>query len=56
MMVVDKAVQIFGGAGFMWDTEINRHYRNAKVATIGGGTEEVRKLIIAQELLRKSVR
>jgi isovaleryl-CoA dehydrogenase len=53
-MVVDKSVQIFGGAGFMWDTEINRHYRNAKVATIGGGTEEVRKLIIAQELLRKS--
>jgi isovaleryl-CoA dehydrogenase len=35
----------------MWDTEVNRHYRNAKVTTIGGGTAEVRKLIIAQELL-----
>jgi isovaleryl-CoA dehydrogenase len=53
VMVVDKAVQIFGGSGFMWDTEINRHYRNAKVATIGAGTAEVRKMIIAQELLRK---
>ena len=52
-MVVDKAVQIFGGSGFIWDTEVNRHYRNAKVTTIGGGTTEVRKMIIAQELLRK---
>jgi isovaleryl-CoA dehydrogenase len=51
LMIVDRAVQIFGGSGFMWDTEVNRHYRNAKVTTIGGGTAEVRKLIIAQELL-----
>lgn len=53
IMIVDKAVQIFGGSGFMWETEVNRHYRNAKVATIGGGSAEVRKMIIAQELLRK---
>lgn len=52
VMVVDKAVQIFGGNGFIWDSEVNRHYRNAKLMTIGGGTSEVRKLIIAQELLR----
>jgi isovaleryl-CoA dehydrogenase len=37
----------------MWDSEINRHYRNAKLTTIGAGTAEVRKMIIAQELLRK---
>jgi isovaleryl-CoA dehydrogenase len=54
MMVVDKAVQIFGGMGFMWETEVNRHYRNAKVNTIGGGSAEVRKMIIAQELLKKA--
>jgi isovaleryl-CoA dehydrogenase len=54
LMVVDKAVQIFGGSGFMWDSEINRRYRNAKLTTIGGGTAEVRKMIIAQELLRKA--
>jgi isovaleryl-CoA dehydrogenase len=53
LMVVDKAVQIFGGSGFIWDTEVNRHYRAAKITTIGGGTAEVRKIIIAQELLRK---
>ena len=53
LMIVDKAVQIFGGSGFMFDSEINRHYRNAKLTTIGGGTAEVRKMIIAQELLRK---
>jgi len=53
VMVADRAVQIFGGSGFMWDSEINRHYRNAKLTTIGGGTAEVRKMIIAQELLRK---
>ncbi|MDE2368797.1 MAG: acyl-CoA dehydrogenase family protein [Burkholderiales bacterium] len=54
VMVADKAVQIFGGSGFMWDSEINRHYRNAKLTTIGGGTAEVRKTIIAQELLRRT--
>lgn len=50
--VTDKAVQIHGGSGFIWETEVNRHYRNAKLATIGGGTSEIRRLIIAQELLR----
>ncbi|TDF67571.1 acyl-CoA dehydrogenase family protein [Cupriavidus sp. L7L] len=50
--VTDKAVQIHGGTGFIWETEVNRHYRNAKLATIGGGTSEVRRMIIAEELLR----
>ena len=48
----DMAVQIHGGAGFMWETEVNRHYRNAKLSEIGGGTREIRKLIIATELLK----
>jgi isovaleryl-CoA dehydrogenase len=52
LSVVDKAVQIHGGNGFIWETEVNRHYRNAKVATIGGGTNEIRRLIIGEELLR----
>lgn len=50
--VTDKAVQIHGGSGFIWETEVNRHYRNAKIASIGGGTSEVRRLIIAEELFR----
>ncbi|MFN3955815.1 MAG: acyl-CoA dehydrogenase family protein [Pararhodobacter sp.] len=50
--VTDMAVQIHGGSGFVWETEVNRHYRNAKIASIGGGTNEVRRLIIAEELFR----
>lgn len=52
LSVVDKAVQIHGGNGFIWETEVNRHYRNAKIGTIGGGTNEIRRMIIAEELLR----
>ena len=51
LRVVDSAVQIHGGNGFIWETEVNRHYRNAKIGTIGGGTNEIRRLIIAEELL-----
>lgn len=50
--VTDRAVQIHGGSGFVWETEVNRHYRNAKIASIGGGTSEVRRLIVAEELFR----
>jgi isovaleryl-CoA dehydrogenase len=49
--VTDKAVQIHGGSGFVWETEVNRHYRNARLATIGGGTSEIRRMVIARELL-----
>ena len=41
------------GSGFVWETEVNRHYRNARIASLGGGTTEVRKLIIAEELFRE---
>lgn len=51
--VTDMAVQIHGGSGFIWETEVNRHYRNARIASLGGGTTEVRKLIIAEELFRE---
>ncbi|RJF89585.1 isovaleryl-CoA dehydrogenase [Oleomonas cavernae] len=50
--VVSDAVQIFGGAGYMRETEINRLYRASKLLEIGAGTSEIRKLIIAGELLR----
>ena len=50
--VLDHAVQIHGGAGYIWDTEINRLYRTIKLLEIGAGTTEVRKLIIARELLK----
>jgi isovaleryl-CoA dehydrogenase len=50
--VLDKAVQIHGGAGYIWESEINRLFRSTKLLEIGAGTTEVRKLIIAGELLK----
>ena len=49
---VTSANHIHGGSGYMQDTEINRLYRANKLLEIGAGTSEVRKIIIAQELLR----
>ena len=50
--VTDHAVQIFGGAGYMRDTEVNRLYRTSKVMEIAAGTQEIRQIIIAKELLK----
>jgi isovaleryl-CoA dehydrogenase len=50
--VLDKAVQVHGGSGYIWESEINRLYRSIKLMEIGAGTTEVRKMIIAGELLR----
>jgi isovaleryl-CoA dehydrogenase len=50
--ILDKAVQIHGGSGFMWEMEVNRLYRACKLLEIGAGTTEVRKIIIAGELLK----
>ncbi len=50
--IVDEAVQIHGGMGYMRETEINRLYRCTKVLEIAAGTQEVRKLIIAGEMLK----
>jgi isovaleryl-CoA dehydrogenase len=49
--VLNEALQIFGGYGYMWESEINRLYRSIKLLEIGAGTTEVRKLIISRELL-----
>jgi isovaleryl-CoA dehydrogenase len=51
--VLNEAVQIHGGSGYIWETEINRLYRANKLAEIGAGTTEVRKLIISDELLNE---
>jgi isovaleryl-CoA dehydrogenase len=49
--VLSEAVQIHGGSGYIWETEINRLFRATKLLEIGAGTTEVRKLIISGELL-----
>ncbi len=45
-----EATQIFGGAGFLDDTLVARHYRDAKVLEIGEGTSEIQRLVIARGL------
>jgi isovaleryl-CoA dehydrogenase len=50
--VLDKAIQIHGGSGYIWESEINRLFRSTKLLEIGAGTTEVRKMIIAGELLK----
>jgi isovaleryl-CoA dehydrogenase len=52
--VLSEAVQIHGGNGYIWESEINRLFRATKLLEIGAGTTEVRKLIISGELLGKS--
>lgn len=51
MRCVDRAVQIHGGSGYIWEMEVNRLYRAGKLLQIGAGTNEVRRIIIARDLL-----
>ena len=45
-----EAVQIFGGAGYMRGSKVERIYRETKVLAIGGGTEEIMKDLAARQL------
>lgn len=54
--VLDLAVQIQGGNGYIWVSEINRLFRSTKLLEIGAGTTEVRKMIISGELLKGMTR
>jgi alkylation response protein AidB-like acyl-CoA dehydrogenase len=51
--VANDAVQIFGGYGYTKDFPVEKHYRDAKLCTIGEGTSEIQKLVIAREVLHK---
>ena len=48
--VVNEAVQLHGGAGYMRGTEVERHYRDARILGIGGGATEVMNDLIAKAL------
>lgn len=48
----NEAVQMHGGNGFIKDFPVEKFYRDAKLLTIGEGTTEVQKMIIAKHLLR----
>jgi len=48
----NDAVQIFGGYGYTKDFPVEKFYRDAKLCTIGEGTSEIQKIVIAREVLK----
>ena len=52
--VCDRAVQIHGGYGYVKDYPVERAYRDAKLTTIGEGTSEIQRLVIARQLIGRA--
>ncbi len=52
--VADMAVQTFGGYGFIKEYPVEKYYRDAKIGTIGEGTSDIQRLVIARELIRRA--
>ena len=50
--ICDEAVQLFGGYGFIKDYPVEKFYRDVKLCTIGEGTSEIQRMVIAREILR----
>lgn len=51
--VANEAVQVFGGYGFVKDYPAEKYYRDVKLCTIGEGTSEIQRLVIARQILGK---
>ncbi|HEY4607261.1 MAG TPA: acyl-CoA dehydrogenase family protein, partial [Acidimicrobiia bacterium] len=54
--VADRAVQIFGGRGFMRENVAERFFRELRVDRIWEGTSEIQRIIIADQLRKRGVR
>lgn len=52
--VANEAVQIYGGYGFIKEYPVEKFYRDAKLGTIGEGTSEILRLVIARDLLQQT--
>ncbi|MCS6928074.1 MAG: acyl-CoA dehydrogenase family protein [Saprospiraceae bacterium] len=53
VQISTDAIQIHGGYGYTKDFPVEKYYRDSKLCTIGEGTSEIQKLVIARELLRE---
>lgn len=52
---VNDAVQIHGGYGYTTEYAVNRFYRDAKLYEIGAGTSEIRRIVIADEIIKRGL-
>jgi alkylation response protein AidB-like acyl-CoA dehydrogenase len=50
--VANEAIQILGGYGYIKDFPVEKFYRDAKLCTIGEGTSEIQKVVIARHLMQ----
>uniref|UniRef100_E6QL73 Acyl-CoA dehydrogenase n=1 Tax=mine drainage metagenome TaxID=410659 RepID=E6QL73_9ZZZZ len=50
--ICNDAVQLFGGYGFIKDYPVEKFYRDVKLCTIGEGTSEIQRMVIAREILK----
>ena len=55
VQVATDAVQVFGGYGYTKEFPVEKHYRDAKLCTIGEGTSEIQKLVISRGLIDKGL-
>ena len=52
MRATNEAVQIHGVYGFIKDYPVEKFYRDVKLCTIGEGTSEIQRMVIARQLLK----
>jgi alkylation response protein AidB-like acyl-CoA dehydrogenase len=52
--VTTKAVQVYGGYGYIKDYPVERYYRDSKITEIYEGTSEIQRLVIARAVLKDS--
>jgi alkylation response protein AidB-like acyl-CoA dehydrogenase len=53
--IADRALQVFGGRGYMTEHPVERHFRELRVDRIWEGTSEIQRVIIARGLFKRGV-